>query len=191
MSFSSFDTLKTGTLRGGTGTASPVRGLRAMRDLRSLTLKVPNPRISMWWPCERARATALRNASTVSATSFLVRPVRSEIWSTISALVIDYLLARPVGAHHGPRDYELRGTLARAAEICQSLFGQGVAGLYRAPSASRSAFGRSPPSRGGPIAAHPWRTPPSIPARTRRLGSPRGWRRSAAGRLRPGPGVRG
>ena len=48
MSFSSFDTLNTGTLRGGTGTASPVRGLRAMRDLRSLTRKVPKPRISMW-----------------------------------------------------------------------------------------------------------------------------------------------
>src|SRR6266581_4303675 len=55
MSFSSFDTLNTGTLRGGTGTASPVRGLRAMRDLRSLTRKVPKPRISMWWPCARAR----------------------------------------------------------------------------------------------------------------------------------------
>src|SRR6266545_3245384 len=79
MSFSSFDTLNTGTLRGGTGTASPVRGLRAMRDLRSLTRKVPKPRISMWWPCASARATAFRNESTVSATSFLVSPVRSEI----------------------------------------------------------------------------------------------------------------
>ena len=47
MSFSSLDTLNTGTLRGGTGTASPVRGLRAMRDLRSFTRNVPKPRISM------------------------------------------------------------------------------------------------------------------------------------------------
>src|SRR6185436_17423094 len=45
MSFNSLDTLKTGTLRGGTGTAWPVRGLRAMRDLRSFTRKVPKPRI--------------------------------------------------------------------------------------------------------------------------------------------------
>ena len=44
--FSSFDTLKTGTLRSGTGTASPVRGLRAMRALRCFTLNVPKPRIS-------------------------------------------------------------------------------------------------------------------------------------------------
>src|SRR5262249_38516392 len=41
MSFNSLDTLNTGTLRGGTGTASPVRGFRAIRDLRSLTRNVP------------------------------------------------------------------------------------------------------------------------------------------------------
>ena len=45
---SSLEGLNTGTARGGTSTGSPVRGLRARRLLRSRTLKVPKPRISMF-----------------------------------------------------------------------------------------------------------------------------------------------
>src|SRR6185436_6816665 len=106
MSFNSLETLKTGTRRGGTGTDSPVRGFRARRDFRSFTLKVPKPRISMCLPEARARDTASRNWSTVSATSFLVRPVRSAISSTISALVI-----RPSWRAHSARASGARGTV--------------------------------------------------------------------------------
>ena len=45
-SFNSRDTLNTGTLRSGTGTASPVLGFLAIRALRAFTLNVPKPRIS-------------------------------------------------------------------------------------------------------------------------------------------------
>src|SRR5262245_5070962 len=106
MSLSSLDTLNTGTRRGGTGTDSPVRGLRARRDFRSFTLKVPKPRISMCLPEASARDTASRNWSTVSATSFFVRPVRSAISSTISALVI-----RPSWRAHSARASGARGTV--------------------------------------------------------------------------------
>ncbi|MGH8015382.1 MAG: hypothetical protein ACREBV_04260, partial [Candidatus Zixiibacteriota bacterium] len=49
----SFEGLKTGTFLSGTGTTSPVRGFRALRALRNLTLNVPNPLISILCPVSR------------------------------------------------------------------------------------------------------------------------------------------
>ena len=64
--------LKTGTGRAATSTGSPVRGLRAMRVLRLLILKVPKPRISMFFCSARASFTASRKLSTTRAQSFLL-----------------------------------------------------------------------------------------------------------------------
>ena len=86
-SFSSLPGLKCVFRRAGTYIISPVRGLRALRALRSLTLKVPNPLISILWPFSRDFFTVSRKESTTTATSVLVRPVFSATFSTKSALV--------------------------------------------------------------------------------------------------------
>src|SRR5512137_1707532 len=46
-SFSSLPTLKNGKRLGGTSTEAPVMGLRPRRGSRVLTVKLPNPRISI------------------------------------------------------------------------------------------------------------------------------------------------
>src|ERR1035437_228442 len=57
---SSRDGLKVGTKCSPSATASPVRGLRAIRGLRFFVRNVPNPRISMWSPLASASAMVLK-----------------------------------------------------------------------------------------------------------------------------------
>jgi hypothetical protein len=109
--------LNTGTGRAATSTGSPVLGLRAIRVFRRRILKVPNPRISMFFWSRSASLTDSRNASTTRAQSFFeimgpaVRAIEAVTFSTRSALVMhpppgSQTDGRPNG-HHGADDTSL------------------------------------------------------------------------------------
>src|SRR5713101_8169587 len=87
MFFNSFETLKTGTKCSSTSTCSPVRGLRAIRPFRLLTLKLPKPRISMFFPSFNALITVWIKPSTTASVSTFVSPVAEAMTSTMFAFV--------------------------------------------------------------------------------------------------------
>ena len=86
--------MNTGTSFAGTLTSAPVRGLRARRDLRARTLKVPKPRISMCCPSLNACAIELRISSTMRAFSLFDSRLRLQMSSTRSAFVMAFLRNR-------------------------------------------------------------------------------------------------
>ncbi len=77
----------TGAARGGTGTSSPVRGLRPVRAARSLTVNVPNPRSCTLRCCSRLMTTDARNPSMTACVAVRVNPMRSAISFARSAFV--------------------------------------------------------------------------------------------------------
>src|SRR5512139_970892 len=89
ISRSSFPTLKKGIRFSGMETFSPVFGFRPSLALRTRTVKLPNPRISIFSPRCRASFMLWNTVSTMTSHSFFVRFVNdSDSFSTRSLLVM-------------------------------------------------------------------------------------------------------
>ena len=86
--------LKVTTRFWGTGTRSPVLGLRAIRGARRLTLKTPKLRSSIRPSVANASMMALKVRYTTSLVSSWGIPSSSEIFLTISFLVTAHLLTQ-------------------------------------------------------------------------------------------------
>jgi hypothetical protein len=80
--------LNVGTILPGTLTGVPVRGFTALRGARLTTLKVPKRRSSTVPPRASSCSINFILPSKTAETSALVRPVASEIVSTMSARFI-------------------------------------------------------------------------------------------------------
>src|SRR5688572_5809056 len=122
-SFSSLPGLKYGTFFGGTSTLSPVFGLRPFRGSRRRSLKLPNPRSSIFSPRWSASMMLLNTVSTMTSECFFVRSETRETSSTSSAFVMlpaplpmvtALLLRRPQGP--GVRAQRLRPSPALSPE---------------------------------------------------------------------------
>ena len=79
LSFRALPALKAGALEAVISTASPVRGLRAVRAARFTTSKLPKPTICTFSPAVRDSVTVSVKAARTFSASFLERAAFSEI----------------------------------------------------------------------------------------------------------------
>ena len=66
------ENLKVGTVLSGTGIVASVLGFLPVLGFLCFNLKVPNPRISIWFPSFKQSFVVLKKLSTITLTSFLI-----------------------------------------------------------------------------------------------------------------------
>jgi hypothetical protein len=93
-------TVKNGVFLAGTNTLSPVFGFRPSRDSRVLTMKLPNPRISIRSPWAIASVMLSKMLLTTSSTSFLERlgytaAILAINWLLVTVALLSFVAGRP------------------------------------------------------------------------------------------------